>query len=295
MLVGVFSAPSYGLTVATWNFEWLTLKGDQRAGVRHQDDYQQLSSIFVQLAPDVLAFQEVDSPEALARVIPTEAYNVYFSDRYAALKDSTQSQQLTGFAVRKDWKVDDPRDLRQIALPGFFGVPSLRYGTYIVVTPPGQEPVHMLSVHLKSGCFKQAQASRSCEKLRKQFSVLADWVREHGDKNILIAGDFNRYISEKQDPFWQQFRQSLLDDASRPTNIINVTESVRARCKARRYNWRTQTWNQVMYSRLIDHILVSESLASRWQYSFQHHFAYHNVMNFRLSDHCPVVATFKPQ
>jgi hypothetical protein len=106
--------------VATWNFEWLTLKGDQRAGVRHQDDYQQLSSIFVQLAPDVLAFQEVDSPEALARVIPTEAYNVYFSDRYAALKDSTQSQQLTGFAVRKDWKVDDPRDLRQIALPGFF-------------------------------------------------------------------------------------------------------------------------------------------------------------------------------
>ncbi|WBA10189.1 endonuclease/exonuclease/phosphatase family protein [Salinivibrio kushneri] len=279
--------------MATWNFEWLTLKDDQRAGIRDQDDYQQLSSIFVQLAPDVLAFQEVDSPEALARVVPAEDYTVYFSDRYADVKTRAQSQQLTGIAVRKGWKVEDPKDLRQIALPDFFGVPSLRYGTYVVVTPPNQEPIHILSIHLKSGCFKQTHASRSCKKLSKQFGALADWVIAHGDKNILIAGDFNRYISDKQDPYWQQFRQTLLENTSAPTDIVNVTQSVRARCKARRYNWRTQTWNQVMYSRLVDHILVSESLASQWQYSYQHHFAYHRVMNYRLSDHCPVVATFK--
>ncbi|SIO31860.1 endonuclease/exonuclease/phosphatase family protein [Salinivibrio sp. ES.052] len=293
VLIGVYATPSYAFTVATWNFEWLTLKGDQRAGIRHADDYQQLAAIFSRLSPDVLAFQEVDSPDALARVVPKEKYNYYFSDRYTELKPSQQSQQLTGIAVRKEWQVEDPNDLREIALPGFFGVPALRYGAYLVITPPNQEPIHMMSVHLKSGCFHQSQGTRSCDKLGRQFKALAQWVADRGDKNVIIAGDFNRYIGEKNDPFWQRFNTHRLEIAPRSPHIINVTKNVRARCKARRYNWRTQAWNQVMYSRLVDHILVSQPLTSRWQYSFQHHFAYHNVMTYRLSDHCPVVAKFE--
>ncbi|WP_158075536.1 endonuclease/exonuclease/phosphatase family protein [Salinivibrio costicola] len=292
VLLGLYVAPSYALTVATWNFEWLTLKADQRAGIRHEEDYLQLAAILAQISPDVLAFQEVDSPEALARVVPKEKYNYYFSDRYAALKSSSHSQQLTGIAVRKGWQVDDRKDFREIALPGLFGPPSLRYGAYVVITPPGHAPIHVLSVHLKSGCFHQRQGTSSCKKLSQQFRALAEWLADRDDKNVIIAGDFNRYIGENNDPFWHTFNAHRLEIEANPPNIVNVTKNVRARCKARRYNWRTQTWNQVMYSRLVDHVLVSEPLANQWQYSFQYQFDYHKVMTYRLSDHCPIVARF---
>ncbi len=293
MLLGLYTAPSYALTVATWNFEWLTLKTDQQAGLRHKEDYLQLAAIFAQISPDVLAFQEVDSPDALARVVPKEKYHYYFSDRYTALKSSSHSQQLTGIAVRKDWPVDDPKDLRKIALPGLFGPPSLRYGTYLVVTPPGHAPVHLLSVHLKSGCFHQRQSTSSCKKLSKQFRALAEWLADRDDENVIVAGDFNRYIGENNDPFWHKFNARRLEIGSNLPNIVNVTKNVRARCKARRYNWRTQTWNQVMYSRLVDHVLVSGPITAQWRYSFQYQFDYHKVMTYRLSDHCPIVARFE--
>lgn len=296
VMLWAVTCPSFALTIATWNFEWLTLKGDQRAGDRGDEDYHQLASVFEQLSPDVLAFQEVDSPAALARVVPSDQYTYYFSDRYPALRDKPNSQQLTGIAVRNGWTVSDPKDLRAIALPSFFGVPALRYATYVIITPPDQAPFHMLSVHLKSGCFHQSQGTRSCDKLNKQMRVLADWVsdRHHAGEHVVVAGDFNRYIGESDDAVWRDFQARLVEKSPTPPHLINVTASVRARCKARRYNHRTQSWNQVMYNRLVDHILVSEPLVKQWQYSYQHHFDYHTVMRYRLSDHCPVVAQFTP-
>ncbi|KXF83123.1 endonuclease/exonuclease/phosphatase family protein [Enterovibrio coralii] len=240
------------------------------------------------LNADLLAFQEVDSVDALSRVIDPDEYNFYFSDRAKYHQKSRGSNQFTGWAVKKNIEVIDHADFAPLGLPTFLSKGNLRYGSYIEVRRENQPPLHLLSIHLKSGCFETpVRRNNSCKKLERQIDALSVWIktRQKLGHEFVIAGDFNHYMNTSNEWVWE----TLQKEAGKG-NLINLSEHTIAKCKARRFNYRTKRWEQVVYDKLIDHIIASPGVLSSdiIPLAKQFRYSYHSVANYRLSDHCPV-------
>lgn len=281
------------LTILSWNLGWLTLKTDITQGIRNENDYLQMQKILQQINPDLFAFQEVDSLNALGKILDLNHYHVFFSDRVRYFEQTKRSQQFTGWAVKKQLTVIDHPDLSALGLKSFGRKPYLRYGSYIEVLRENKPSLHLLSVHLKSGCFSKAQLksqTKSCGKLERQANVLADWINEQVEKQhkFVIAGDFNHYLGDPKQWLWDQLHETL-----NGYRLINLSEKTHAKCKVKQYNYRTKTWEHRIYNRLIDHILVGQkapfdqvpTIAKQYQ------FDYHTTTNYQLSDHCPLYVT----
>ncbi|WP_241819130.1 endonuclease/exonuclease/phosphatase family protein [Enterovibrio norvegicus] len=289
-IVAVNPVPAYAsLTLATWNMEWLSDKGDMIQSKRDADDYLMMQTISSVIDADLIAFQEVDGPEPLAKVVDPLQYDFYFSDRSLRYKKSRGSHQFTGWAVKKGINVIDHKDYQPLGLPTFLSGGDLRYGTYIEVLRENQPSLHLLSIHLKSGCFNTpVRRNNSCKKLRRQIEALAVWIntRTKLGQEFVIAGDFNHYMNNPYEWAWQ----TLLEETS-TSPLVKLTANTPAKCKARKFNYRTKRWEHVVYNKLIDHIIASPGAidinspveAKQYQYS------YHAVSTYRLSDHCPVI------
>lgn len=276
------------LTIATWNMEWLSDKGDVLQSERSADDYLMMKAVFSVIDADALAFQEVDSLDVLENVIDPSQYDVYLSDRAALLKNSRRSQQFTGWAVRKGLNVIDRKDYRPLGLPTFFSAGSLRYGAYIELERDGEPPLHLLSVHLKSGCFETpVRRNNSCKKLEHQVEALIVWIqtRLNLGQEFVIAGDFNHYLNDSNEWVWDRITREIGEE-----NLVKLTDNTQAKCKARKYNYRTKQWEHLVYNKLIDHIVASKGAVrlSAPPQAKQFQYSYHSVANYRLSDHCPI-------
>ncbi|MFD2178064.1 endonuclease/exonuclease/phosphatase family protein [Veronia pacifica] len=268
----------------TWNLEWLSLKGDIEQSKRTEGDYAALRQIFNQQNPDLLAFQEVDSIQAITRIVPLTDYNIFLSER-ALSSTSLSSQQYTGWAVRKGIKVVEHPDLSALALPGIFSYGTLRYGAYIEIRPKGREPIHLLSVHLKSGCFSQlSRKMPSCKKLSQQTDILADWIaaKNNQGQHYVVAGDFNHFLN--------RYNNQLMTRLTENEQPFLLTEGLVSQCKVKRYNTKIQRWERMVYTNLIDHIISNRKNADNSHFSAtQYHYPYHLTSNSHLSDHCPVI------
>ncbi|MDD1779803.1 endonuclease/exonuclease/phosphatase family protein [Enterovibrio sp. ZSDZ35] len=276
------------LTLATWNMEWLSDKGDIIQGQRKADDYLMMQTVVSVLNADLVAFQEVDSLYALSKVLNPNEYNFFLSDRAKYYTKSRGSNQFTGWAVRKGIQVIDHADYKPLGLPTFLSRGNLRYGTYIEVVRDNQPSLHLLSIHLKSGCFETpVRRNNSCKKLERQVDALSVWIktRQELGQEFIIAGDFNHYMNINNEWVWE----SLVKGAGKD-NLVNLSEFTQAKCKARRFNFRTKRWEQVVYDKLIDHIIASPGAISSdiTPLAKQFRYSYHTVANYRLSDHCPV-------
>ncbi|WP_245621503.1 endonuclease/exonuclease/phosphatase family protein [Enterovibrio calviensis] len=288
--VSVISLPvQASLTLATWNMEWLTDKGDRVQGKREAGDYLMMQTVASVIDADLIAFQEVDGPESLSKVLDPQKYDFYFSDRAKRYKRSRGSHQFTGWAVKKGVEVIDHKDYQPLGLPTFLSAGNLRYGAYIEVIRDNEPSLHLLSIHLKSGCFEKAvRRNNSCKKLERQIEALAIWInaKQKLGQEFIIAGDFNHYLNERNEWAWK----SLLDQTE-PNSVINLSASTPAKCKARKFNYRTKRWEHVVYNKLIDHIVASpgaidhENVPKASQYKY----SYHAVATYRLSDHCPII------
>lgn len=263
-------APASAFTIMTWNMEWLSDKGDIREGRRSRADYIQLKNVVSAINPDVVALQEVDSLQVVSNVFSPNLYNLYISDRRnrdgSSDNRKRQSVQYTAFAVKRGLKVIDHADNRAVSLSSYFSETNLRYGSYIEVRKPGFKPLHLLSVHFKSGCFSGRNMKRhSCIKLTQQTDALGKWIqeREKSNEEYLIAGDFNHYLGQPQNP--------VLTRLNRYTGTGNepllLTKDTRAYCKVRRVNRQTKRWETHIYTRLIDHILVSPNWLDNKHYT----------------------------
>ncbi|RXJ71600.1 hypothetical protein CS022_20570 [Veronia nyctiphanis] len=278
------------IKVTTWNLEWLSDKGDLEQTKRVDTDYSALAQIFSDIEPDVMAFQEVDSEDALRRIVPSDQYAIYFSERRDD-QPSITSQQYTGWVVKMGLTVLDHPDDVALSLPSFFRKSGLRYGDYIEIRPMNSKPIHLLSIHLKSGCFhKHSKRTRDCRKLYEQADELNAWIsdREKKQQQYMIAGDFNHYLNIEGN----RVSQILSDGhASQPALL---TKNVSSQCKVKRYNHRLQRWEKMVYTNLVDHILSSQLLiSSKTVKAEQYQYPYHLSANHRLSDHCPVSVTLQ--
>lgn len=250
--------------IATWNIEHLRAENQQGAVKRDDADYVKLAELAAELDADIIALQEVDGPEAAARVFDDSEYNFFFSDR--------NNTQRTGFAVRNDITVTSDLDFIELSIDD-----TLRRGTDITVDIDGQ-PLRLLSVHLKSGCFDRplSSSSNACEKLERQVPLLESWIDDRTIEGIpfVVLGDYNRRFDTPGDDFFPD-----IDDAAPPgLDLVRVTDGRTSDCLDGRFP---------LY---IDHIVLDEQSAPFVvPASFRQVLITQDDMDeFALSDHCPI-------
>ena len=271
--------PSYAaaehLRVATWNIQYLSERGEKK---RTLEDYERLRQIAERLEADVIALQEVDDA-FVAKVFDPTTYHLEFSGRNSALK--------TGLAIRRGEHYERKADVTAL------DVGDLRYGTSIELQV-GPHRIDVLSIHLKAGCFSHKEDERSkaenasqrlktaCRKLTEQVPILEEWIdsRLQAGQALMVLGDFNRRLTMENDRVWREMADG------EPGTIELATAHTKPRC-----------WDGY-YREFIDHILVGPKTA-QWLSSFQEIVFSEAattegraVWEARLSDHCPLRATF---
>ncbi|MBR9874206.1 MAG: endonuclease/exonuclease/phosphatase family protein [Vibrionaceae bacterium] len=276
----VFCSASFAqnsINLTSWNIEWLAINGGKVS--RTEDDFVRLNHYLNNLRPDVLAFQEVDSEAAIKKVVGN-GYAIYFSDRDHSSNKHLQfsdKNQYTGFAVRKGISVSDPSDFTITR-----GKSKLRFASYIVLNPNKSNEIHLLSVHLKAGCSGAYKNNRECKTLKQQGEALAKWikVREKNQQQYSILGDFNHNLAYQGDWLWSTMTSN--------TNARLATKNTKAECKVRSNRNPNKTHQ---FRSVIDHIIVSGNLTA--QPAKQVVFKSQDVLDYYLSDHCPISARIR--
>jgi endonuclease/exonuclease/phosphatase family metal-dependent hydrolase len=270
-------------TLSSWNIEWLSTNDavNKFTKKRSQADLDKLEEYFKSLDADVVAFQEVDEVNAIQRITGNQ-YNILMSDRALPTNNNHQFKdvnQYTGFAIRKGIILTDYADFPLETSSNS----KLRFASYVAFETD-TKPIHMLSVHLKAGCSGAYKPNRDCSRLKNQAQRLNKWIqqREHKGQDYIILGDFNHELSNSRDWMWEDLTQN--------TTARLATRKTRANCKIRsnRNNHRTHQFRSI-----IDHIVVGDSIAA--SDAKQKVFETQDVLDYRLSDHCPVSTTINKQ
>lgn len=157
---------------AAWNMEHLAEHNGSGCRSRQDGDYAALRAYADALDADVIAFQEVESAAAAARVFAPERYQIVMETRAGGsgrlecrgLAGHYLNRQATDFAVRKGLRVERLPDVSALHL----GDENLRSGVDIRVHGEGGRPLRLLSVHLKSGCAAGETAEPCPTLLRKR-------------------------------------------------------------------------------------------------------------------------------
>ena len=277
LLLTLAALPAWAVTelkIATWNVAWFTLRAPDDRDLprnltpRNETDFARLRAYADRLAADVLALQEVDGPEAAARLLNPREYEFHFPDE--------RDIQRAGFAWRRGLNVTRNPDLAGLDLRPHARF-SLRRGADITVETRGGSRLRLLSVHLNAGCMEDALESsnrRECESLGQQASVLAGWIAERRRDGIpfMILGDFNRRI-RRDDSFVRVLEQH--------GPLLRANEGVSNPC------WTGERGGRPF----IDHILLGGA-ARGWMVEGSLRVLIYAerdpAMRDRLSDHCPL-------
>ena len=265
--------PVSPLRIASWNMEHLAQDGAQGCRPRSEADYALLRTYAERLNADVVAFQEVESEAAAARVFDPAKYDIVIETRPAGeafpcrgLEGRKLTRQAVGFAIRKTIAYDRAADLTELQL----GDPNLRSGVDVTVRAKGRAPIRLLAVHLKSGCAS-GQTGEACQILLRQVPLLEQWIdgRAREAVRFAVLGDFNRRLARAGDPIWAD-----LDDAEPAAADLSLAAGGQGpKCDPR-------------YGEFIDHIVIDTRLAKGLAGFEELTYA----AGERPSDHCPVVA-----
>ncbi|MBI3561948.1 MAG: endonuclease/exonuclease/phosphatase family protein [Gammaproteobacteria bacterium] len=164
---------------------------------------------------DILAVQEVQNPQALARVLP-EGYQV------ACFTTRTDAQNL-GYAVRNELLTQIRcREVVALSLEQQPGTQHLlRRGLELTLQHAGTT-VNLLNVHLKSSCPKGPLTNSknpACAVLQQQIPVLEQWIEEHARAKhpFMILGDWNRDLEAEQSHHYP----ARIDGSDPATPLVN--------------------------------------------------------------------------
>ncbi|MCJ2377177.1 endonuclease/exonuclease/phosphatase family protein [Vibrio sp. ZSDZ34] len=281
LLIALSSIPlsAAPVTLSSWNIEWLTKTPNPRfpQSLRVEDDFEALQRHLYSFNPDILAFQEVDSIEAIQKVVGS-GYSIYLSQRADPENFRQQfdgTNQYTGFAVKSELNVTNVEDVRLVSSANS----KLRFASYLIWHREDLPSVHLLSVHLKAGCSGKYSKSKSCKTLKVQGEAINGWIKARNTKQqpYIVLGDFNHNLAYAGDWLWLTMTSSLNHSPRL------VTQKTKALCKVRSHKSEHKTHQ---FRSLIDHIIMSPDLNS--SPAVQNVIASKEVLEFKMSDHCPI-------
>jgi len=266
-------SPAKPLKIASWNLEHLAEDGATGCRPRTDADYAVLKGYVDKLGADVIAFEEVQSAKAAARVFDPAKYDIVIERRAGGgspspcrgLPGRYLNRQAVGFAIRKGIAYQRFVDVTDLQL----GDPNLRSGVDIVVRPKGAAPIRLLAVHLKSGCAS-GTSGEACATLQRQVPVVEAWIdaRATEDLRFAVLGDFNRRLARAGDPIWAEW-----DDGAPANADLTLAEGDQdPRCDPR-------------YKDFIDHVVLDRRAAAGLV-AFEE--LTYDGANERPSDHCPI-------
>ncbi len=262
------------LTIVSWNMEHLAQQDGTGCRPRDADDYAAMRQLIEGLDADVIAFQEVESAAAAARVFDPARYTIVIEERQGGVRggpcrgreDLQIKAQRVGFAIRKGLNFARNPDLTELQLDDG----DLRSAVDITVLPDAGRPLRLLSVHLKSGCSSGA-TSEPCPVFFAQVPVLERWIdaRAGESARFAVIGDFNRRLADAGDAVWADW------DDGEPVNadLALASGTQPAGCNPR-------------YRSFIDYVVLDSRGAADLQ-----GFREATYEGPPLSDHCPIVAT----
>lgn len=278
---------------------------------RRAEAYKILSEVAGVINADVVAVQEVEGTAALEKVFP--GYKVFVS--------GDDWLQKVGFAVKADkFKEVSFKDYEALAKP--LSDRRGRGGELTVVDKTGKT-IKFFNVHLKSGCFDKAlgrdeelntevskgiskerfnddgsmkatrrnEDSAACNILARQVKPLEQWIDSAAAAGIpyVLLGDFNRRFDSaleinapakteqgNQLTIWKE-----INDGEPPESTLTRLTERRRTVDACSHKGR--------YPVLIDHIIVSKSLASAVVANSFRQWPV-DIEDPELSDHCPISA-----
>lgn len=288
------AAAERDLILAAWNIEHLAAEDEQGCRPREAADYKAIRRYLRQAGADVIAFQEVENLRAAQRVFPASDYDIHISERptreFPECYDTARNRlmQRTGFAVRKDLAAR--LGLKAARQPGVRELQgsreSGRWGVYLVLEPVAAaggdlQPLHLLSIHLKSGCAYQAvsgkKAGSHCRLLREQVETLSGWVnaRARLGQDFIIAGDFNRQLDQLSDAVWLR-----LESGGRSGTHVDLEKALHGIKHPRPYNPKYPfAIDHIVYNRALDGLVVEEE-------------TFFDVRADEYSDHLPLFTVF---
>jgi endonuclease/exonuclease/phosphatase family metal-dependent hydrolase len=287
ILFSSFTTQAQEIKLASWNIPWL---GSHEYNQRTDSDYKELALYAEQLDADVIALQEVES-EYWARKVFGDDYNYYFSTKDWVQRVGVAVKKSSGINVTaKEYKALD--------------VGRVRYGMDITLTK-NDKTLHLLAVHLKSGCFTAPLDSKSvkampsssvnekrlkeaCTKLSNQIKPLEQWIDTHAEQDTayIVLGDFNRRFSQdialkysEDKGLWQALNDEGQEALWTPTATKN-----------------SDCWGG-HYKDYIDHIVFSPKAKENYiEASFDQLVfkpKYTKELSQTLSDHCPISVKVK--
>jgi endonuclease/exonuclease/phosphatase family metal-dependent hydrolase len=198
------------IKVATWNIENLTV------GSRTAAELAALRELVDLLDADVIALQEVDGAEAAQQIFDEGEYVFHFSTQ--------DNPQLTGFAIREGVAFTANPDLVEL------DIGDVRRGADLTVML-GDQPIRLLSVHLKSFCHQNdldnvsPNDNTDCGKLKRQIPILEGWIEDRAQEGVpvVVLGDFNRRFNIADDDMWRE-----IDDGD--PDLTKHTEGLMSTC-----------------------------------------------------------------
>ncbi len=279
LFVGLIACESRAEVIryTTWNLQWLATPqhGKLISPNRGEIDIRLLRKYFIKTSADIMAFQEVNDVSIISKVVGSD-YKVILSQRSKAenqIHQFSDINQYTGFAVKKSFKVHDHKDIQlDKRLKS-----RLRFASYIELTAPSKQSVHLLSVHLKAGCRKNYQEKRNCRILKEQLININSWIkkREKYQHDYIVLGDFNSQMADEAKWAWRLISQK--------TQAVLTSQNTIAQCYVRSKTKRATVFK---YKSIIDHIIISSS--QTFTTAKQLPFNTKDVRQYELSDHCPV-------
>ena len=266
------------LKIASWNLEFLAENDGDGCAPRAEGDYAAMRRIIERLDADVIAFQESENENAVARVFDPATYDIVMETRAGApsgtcggkFPEQKVIRQAVGFAVRKGLAFERNPDVTSLML----GNAQLRSGVDILVKPPGKASLRLLNVHLKSGCFAGNEA-KACPVLFDQLPALEAWIDEaaRGPARFAVIGDWNRRLGLAGDAVWSE-----IDDGDPANADLRLADEGRSpACDPR-------------YDSFIDHIALDRR-AGLDMLGFTETLYAPGEKHY--SDHCPIAVTLK--
>jgi endonuclease/exonuclease/phosphatase family metal-dependent hydrolase len=292
LLMPIFSSKvtaANSITVATWNINNLHEDAGSAirpgAPVREEEDYAILILYQKKLDADIVALQEISSPQAATRIFPPDEYTILFSSRYndPVGEGRLEGDIFTALAIRKPIRV-----LKSEEIVGLQHVIKrngkntwTRRGVAALIDAYGKQ-FWILIVHLKSFCHGsnlEKPTSVDCRVLSEQRMALEQWTDRKFNEGLpfMILGDFNRIFDlyGQNDHLW-----SYVDDHEpEGLNLWRLPYKMVTQCPGHegRYPidflvFDNRAWEFVDKDSFLEILYAPE----------------HTALGNRISDHCPI-------